>query len=157
LKLAKDEGRRQGEVTHALYLLAPPSAPTALNYSQNKSQSLATAAKLSVARLSGATLAAERVRLEVATGRVENGAQPIVVYSQTGLCDRQRVPRTFLCAFGRPPQSLRAAHNNHTPSKAAALAAKSTVQPYAPKHVALGYDGAIWPPFALKILPKRNF
>jgi AraC-like DNA-binding protein len=51
--------------------------------------------------------AVERLRLEAARERVENGAQPIECIAwDTGFGDPGRMRRTFLRAFGQPPQAL---------------------------------------------------
>jgi transcriptional regulator GlxA family with amidase domain len=57
--------------------------------------------------------AVERIRLEVARVRVENGADPIeMVADRAGFRDPERMRRAFLRAFGQPPQSLRRTARN---------------------------------------------
>jgi transcriptional regulator GlxA family with amidase domain len=52
--------------------------------------------------------AIERLRLEAARERVESGAEPIErVAAQTGFGDPERMRRSFIRAFGQPPQALR--------------------------------------------------
>jgi transcriptional regulator GlxA family with amidase domain len=52
--------------------------------------------------------AVERLRLEAARERVEDGAEPIEgVAAHTGFGDPERMRRAFLRAFGQPPQALR--------------------------------------------------
>jgi len=55
--------------------------------------------------------AVERLRLEAARERVENSREPIEhVASATGFRDPERMRRSFIRAFGQPPQGLRRAH-----------------------------------------------
>ena len=52
--------------------------------------------------------AIERLRLEAARERVEGSAEPIErVAAQTGFRDPERMRRSFIRAFGQPPQALR--------------------------------------------------
>jgi transcriptional regulator GlxA family with amidase domain len=52
--------------------------------------------------------AIERLRLEAARERVEASAEPIeIVAAETGFCDPERMRRSFIRAFGQPPQALR--------------------------------------------------
>jgi transcriptional regulator GlxA family with amidase domain len=52
--------------------------------------------------------AIERLRLEAARERVEGSAEPIeIVAAQTGFRDPERMRRSFIRAFGQPPQALR--------------------------------------------------
>ena len=52
--------------------------------------------------------AIERLRLEAARERVEGSAEPIErVAAQTGFRDPERMRRSFIRAFGQPPQTLR--------------------------------------------------
>jgi transcriptional regulator GlxA family with amidase domain len=54
--------------------------------------------------------AIQRLRLEAARERVENGAEPIEgVAAHTGFGDPERMRRAFIRAFGQPPQALRRA------------------------------------------------
>jgi transcriptional regulator GlxA family with amidase domain len=52
--------------------------------------------------------AVERLRLEAARERVESSPEPIeLVAAQTGFGDPERMRRSFIRAFGQPPQALR--------------------------------------------------
>jgi transcriptional regulator GlxA family with amidase domain len=52
--------------------------------------------------------AVERLRLEAARERVENGPEPIdLIARDTGFNDPERMRRAFMRAFGHPPQTLR--------------------------------------------------
>ena len=52
--------------------------------------------------------AIERLRLEAARDRVERSPAPIeLVAAQTGFGDPERMRRSFIRAFGQPPQALR--------------------------------------------------
>jgi len=54
--------------------------------------------------------AVERLRLEAARDRIEGGADPIErVAARTGFGDPERMRRSFIRAFGQPPQALRRA------------------------------------------------
>ena len=54
--------------------------------------------------------AVERLRLEAARERIEGGAEPIErVAARTGFGDPERMRRSFIRAFGQPPQALRRA------------------------------------------------
>lgn len=78
---------------------------------------LAAIACLSIRQFSRAFLAAtgetpakavERLRVEVARLRVEQGAEPIEVIARTvGFTDPERMRRAFLRVIGHPPQSVR--------------------------------------------------
>ena len=51
--------------------------------------------------------AVERLRLEAARERVESSPEPIEFAAQTGFGDPERMRRSFIRAFGQPPQALR--------------------------------------------------
>lgn len=54
--------------------------------------------------------AIERLRLEVARDRIESSGDPIEIIAEvTGFRDAERMRRSFLRAYGQPPQALRRA------------------------------------------------
>jgi transcriptional regulator GlxA family with amidase domain len=58
--------------------------------------------------------AIERLRLEAARERVESGAGPLdLVAQQTGFRNQDTMRRSFIRAFGQPPQALRRTSKGH--------------------------------------------
>ena len=61
--------------------------------------------------------AVERMRAEVARARVEDGREPIeLVARDVGFGDVERMRRTFVKLYGRPPQAVRRSARAHTAS-----------------------------------------